>query len=231
MGSSFGSVSRGDGRRADDHRRELPPELIEAAAGEFDPDRRILKLLGARKVANLRHSDGCWEIKERWDFDDQGLRCDCLAEADVDLESHPGVRHARDDRAANTDILNFLFATSSARKSLKKVLCRQARLLVETALAGHGAIGGQSCCPSVGLRQLGSFAPSPAQKRSFPWPSYCASSDWNPGGTTPGHEHLIGADDLPKEVRLVAAVRVFFRSAGSRDAHQPYGGMCQWVYQ
>ena len=43
---------------ADDHRRELPQELIEAAAGEFDPDRRILKLLGARKAANLRHSDG-----------------------------------------------------------------------------------------------------------------------------------------------------------------------------
>jgi len=43
---------------ADDHRRELPPKLIEAAAGEIDPDRRILKLLGARKAANLRHSDG-----------------------------------------------------------------------------------------------------------------------------------------------------------------------------
>ena len=43
---------------ADDHRRELPPDLIEAAAGEFDPDRRILRLLGARRAANLRHSDG-----------------------------------------------------------------------------------------------------------------------------------------------------------------------------
>jgi integrase len=43
---------------ADNHRRELPPKLIEAAAGEFDPDRRILKLLGARKAVNLRHSDG-----------------------------------------------------------------------------------------------------------------------------------------------------------------------------
>jgi hypothetical protein len=43
---------------ADDHRRELPRELIEAAAGEFDPDRRILRLLGARRAANLRHSDG-----------------------------------------------------------------------------------------------------------------------------------------------------------------------------
>ena len=35
---------------ADGHRRELPVALIEAAAAESDPDRRILKMLGARKV-------------------------------------------------------------------------------------------------------------------------------------------------------------------------------------
>jgi len=40
---------------ADSHRRELPPELLAAAEGEFDPDRRILKLLGGR--ANLRQPD------------------------------------------------------------------------------------------------------------------------------------------------------------------------------
>jgi hypothetical protein len=50
---------------ADDHRRELPPKLIEAAAGEFDPDRRILKLLGARRAVELRHSDGTTGEKQR----------------------------------------------------------------------------------------------------------------------------------------------------------------------
>jgi hypothetical protein len=40
---------------AESHRRDLPPELL-AAAGEFDPDRRITKLLGGR--ANLRQPDG-----------------------------------------------------------------------------------------------------------------------------------------------------------------------------
>jgi hypothetical protein len=43
---------------ADDHRREPPREVVEAAAGEFDLDRRILKQLGARRAASLRHSDG-----------------------------------------------------------------------------------------------------------------------------------------------------------------------------
>jgi hypothetical protein len=42
---------------ADGHRRDLPPELV-AVVGETDPDRRILKLLGARKAVNPRHSDG-----------------------------------------------------------------------------------------------------------------------------------------------------------------------------
>jgi len=41
---------------AESHRRELPPEVLEAAAGEVDPDRRILKLLGGR--AKLRQPDG-----------------------------------------------------------------------------------------------------------------------------------------------------------------------------
>ena len=43
---------------ADGHRRELPPELIAAVTGELDPDRRILKLLGARRQVNLRQPDG-----------------------------------------------------------------------------------------------------------------------------------------------------------------------------
>jgi hypothetical protein len=41
---------------ADSHRRDLPPEVLAAAEGELDPDRRILKLLGGR--ANLRQPDG-----------------------------------------------------------------------------------------------------------------------------------------------------------------------------
>jgi len=41
---------------ADSHRRDLPPEVLAAAEGEFDPDRRILKLLAGR--ANLRQPDG-----------------------------------------------------------------------------------------------------------------------------------------------------------------------------
>jgi len=43
---------------ADGHKRDLPPELLAAVAGETDPDRRILKLLGARTAVNPRHSDG-----------------------------------------------------------------------------------------------------------------------------------------------------------------------------
>jgi hypothetical protein len=43
---------------ADGHQRELPPELLVALPGELDPDRRILKLLGARRCANPRHPDG-----------------------------------------------------------------------------------------------------------------------------------------------------------------------------
>jgi integrase len=35
---------------ADGHSRELPPALIDAAAAEHDPDRRILRMLGGRKA-------------------------------------------------------------------------------------------------------------------------------------------------------------------------------------
>jgi hypothetical protein len=43
---------------ADGHRRELPPEMVAAAAHETDPDRRILNFLGTRRAVNPRHSDG-----------------------------------------------------------------------------------------------------------------------------------------------------------------------------
>jgi integrase len=43
---------------ADSHRRDIPPKVLEAAAGEIDPDRRILKMLGSRAAVNPRHSDG-----------------------------------------------------------------------------------------------------------------------------------------------------------------------------
>jgi hypothetical protein len=42
----------------DAHRREIPPEVLAMAAGEFDPDRRILKLVGGRRVLGLRQPDG-----------------------------------------------------------------------------------------------------------------------------------------------------------------------------
>ena len=48
---------------AESHRRELPPELLAATEGEFDPDRRILKLLGGRR--NLRQPDGNKEEGQR----------------------------------------------------------------------------------------------------------------------------------------------------------------------
>gem|GEM_PF-4145816 len=47
------------------HMREVPREVVEAAAGETDPDRRILKMLGARKAANSRHPDGTEDKKQR----------------------------------------------------------------------------------------------------------------------------------------------------------------------
>ena len=33
---------------AENHRREIPGVILEAAHGEMDPDTRVLKLLGAR---------------------------------------------------------------------------------------------------------------------------------------------------------------------------------------
>jgi hypothetical protein len=33
---------------AENHRREIPEAVLAAGAGESDPDRRILKMLGAR---------------------------------------------------------------------------------------------------------------------------------------------------------------------------------------
>lgn len=33
---------------AENHRREIPEQIVLAAHGEFDPDRRILKMLAAR---------------------------------------------------------------------------------------------------------------------------------------------------------------------------------------
>jgi hypothetical protein len=39
--------------------RETPKEVLTSAEGEFDPDRRVLKMLGARiKVPVLRQPDG-----------------------------------------------------------------------------------------------------------------------------------------------------------------------------
>jgi hypothetical protein len=52
----------------------------------------------------------------------------------------------------NRDILNFMFATSSPRKSLEKVLCRQAGRMAEATLARHRAIGGHARCPCIRLR-------------------------------------------------------------------------------
>ena len=33
---------------AENHRREIPPEILAAASDESDPDRRVLRMLGAR---------------------------------------------------------------------------------------------------------------------------------------------------------------------------------------
>ena len=48
---------------AEAHARAIPPEVLQAAAGEHDPDRRILKLLGARS----RHKDGTWTASSEQD--------------------------------------------------------------------------------------------------------------------------------------------------------------------
>jgi hypothetical protein len=33
---------------AENHRREIPPEILAAGSGESDPDRRMLRMLGGR---------------------------------------------------------------------------------------------------------------------------------------------------------------------------------------
>ena len=48
---------------------------------------------------------------------------------------------------------------------MKRVLCRQAGLLAETALAGHGSVGGKSRCPSVRLRHR--HSPQKRHQRAF----------------------------------------------------------------
>lgn len=51
----------------EDHRREIPAAVLAAAAGEFDPDRRIIKLLGARgldpDLEVQRQPDGNTEVE------------------------------------------------------------------------------------------------------------------------------------------------------------------------
>ncbi|MEO8701311.1 MAG: hypothetical protein ABI867_14785, partial [Kofleriaceae bacterium] len=42
---------------AENHRREIPPAVTEASLGEVDPDRRVLKMLGARGK-NLAKTEG-----------------------------------------------------------------------------------------------------------------------------------------------------------------------------
>jgi len=43
---------------AEVHRRDLPQEILAEAHGELEPDRRIIKLLGARRLARARQPDG-----------------------------------------------------------------------------------------------------------------------------------------------------------------------------
>jgi hypothetical protein len=33
---------------AEDHRRDIPADIVSAAHGEMEPDRRVLRMLGAR---------------------------------------------------------------------------------------------------------------------------------------------------------------------------------------
>ena len=33
---------------AENHRRDIPADIVAAAAGELDPDRRVLRMLGTR---------------------------------------------------------------------------------------------------------------------------------------------------------------------------------------
>jgi integrase len=46
---------------AEGHPRDLPQQLLDAVAGEHDPDRRVLRMLGARVAVPPRHTDGTRE--------------------------------------------------------------------------------------------------------------------------------------------------------------------------
>ena len=41
---------------AEDHRRPIPPECLEAGTGEADPDLRIIRMLGAREKIDWKES-------------------------------------------------------------------------------------------------------------------------------------------------------------------------------
>jgi hypothetical protein len=56
-------------------------------------------------------------------------------------------------RAVCEDIMNFVFATASARESMRNLLSRKADLLPQTALARHRTIGGHAGGPRMALRQ------------------------------------------------------------------------------
>ena len=49
--------------------------------------------------------------------------------------------------------MNFVFATASARESMRNLLSRKADLLPQTALARHRTIGGHAGGPRMALRQ------------------------------------------------------------------------------
>ena len=51
------------------------------------------------------------------------------------------------------DIMNFMFATASARESMGNLLSRKADLLAQTALARHRTIGGHALGSRMTLRQ------------------------------------------------------------------------------
>jgi hypothetical protein len=51
---------------AENHRRDLPPAVLAAGSGETDPDRRILRMLGARGshvAANSSTQGDCLAIQ------------------------------------------------------------------------------------------------------------------------------------------------------------------------
>ena len=69
-------------------------------------------------------------------------------------------------RAVCEDIMNFVFATASARESMGNWLSRKADLLAQTALARHRTIGGHALGPRMAFRQrqvLGHFGAGPKE--------------------------------------------------------------------